>query len=594
MTPEELLRYGRTLRHLTVSQILWRARYAAEKRLPILKGQATVQAPPQFDSSTMDRIRTAKGELAWILPPNADAVEALCRNEFTFLNHTEEFGDAVDWSAPSTSTLWRYHLHYFGWGRTLALAYLQDGQEALRAQFLRLVDDWIVKNPRGCSPGWDAFVISSRLMNWAQAFSVFGDASPKMLNSFASQTGWLLRHLEKDVRANHLLKNAQALVIAGAVLGDRCGDEATRCGLELLAQELDDQILEDGGHYERSLMYHCQVLEDNLLVHAALQNPPEKLAYAIEKMAGFLARMLYRDESIPQFGDASLDLDVPAKALLRFAKKRFPSLDLERPSGCRAAEVSGFYILETADGQARMTVKAGEPGPAYQLGHAHCDMLSYEFFADGRRLIVDSGVFSYDNDRWRAYSRGTSAHNTVRVNGRDQLECWDRFRIGKRYTPTVHAWTEHAGGQLLHASHDGFAPYRHERIVYLSPKHFWFIADRVTGSGECSVESFVHFHPRLVNQSASLALNETGWCLAHFGFDKCDQLRGSEDSPQGWHFPSFGIAESAHCFQLWRKGICPVLCGYAIFNGTKNTASREFFSRDGLRELAQELYGAIA
>ncbi|GMV91414.1 MAG: hypothetical protein AMXMBFR82_11920 [Candidatus Hydrogenedentota bacterium] len=589
MTREELLRYGRTLRHLKVSQILWRARYAAEKRLPILKGQATVQAPPQFDSSTMDQIRTAMGELAWILPPNADAVDALCRNEFTFLNHTEQFGHAVDWSVPGASTLWRYHLHYFGWGRTLALAYLQENREALRARFLSLADDWIDKNPRGSSPGWDAFVISSRLMNWAQAFSVFAEASPQVLESVANQTGWLLRHLEKDVRANHLLKNAQALVIAGAVLGDRYGEQATRRGLELLAQELDEQILEDGGHYERSLMYHCQVLEDNLFVHAALEDPPAKLTSVIEKMSGFLARMLYRDESIPQFGDANLDLDVPAEALLRLTKKRFPNLELERPTGCRAEVASGFYILETADGEARMTVKAGNPGPAYQLGHAHCDMLSYEFFADGRRLIVDSGVFSYDNDKWREYSRGTSAHNTVRVNGREQLECWDRFRVGRRYNSTIRAWTEHAGGQLLIASHDGFAPHEYQRIVYLAPAGFWLVADRVTGPESCDVESFVHAHPEAGVEEGyeqwRIEFGKTVVKLVPFGMDWAELVQGAESPAQGWYFPRFGEARPAPSLVLHRRNPCPVLCGYGIFYGP-----RDFESPERLRALAEELF----
>jgi len=578
----------RTIRHLKPSQILWRMRYAIEKRLPVARTSPSVAAPAAFDMDAMARLRSYVGQLAWLQPPSQADIDALCRNEFTFLHHTVQFDASVEWGVSEVSALWRYHLHYFGWGRTLALAYLKDDREEYRAQFLRLAGDWIERNPRGTSPGWDAFVVSSRLMNWVQAFSVFGEVPSRVLESFVLQTDWLLHHLEWDVRANHLLKNAQALAVAGPALGKREGAAATRCGLEVLAHELDEQILEDGGHYERSFMYHCQVLEDNLLVHAALENPPEKLGRAIEKMTGFLARMIYPDDGIPQFGDASLELDTPPAVPLRFAKERFPAIDTTRPTGSRAEKSSGFYILERTDGEARMTVKAGEPGPAYQLGHAHCDMLSYEFTMGTDRLIVDSGVYGYEDDARRAYCRSTSAHNTVQVNGREQMECWDRFRVGRRYTPAVHAWREYEGGHLLHASHDGFAPYRHERLIYLSPGAHWLVADRVNGPGSCDIESFVHVHP-----DASLSEADGVWrieiggnaiVIIPFEIDRTEFAHGSERTMRGWHFPSFGVARPATCLTFHRRAECPVVSGYAIFT---DSGSRE--TSESLRNLAQEL-----
>ncbi len=571
MTTGSIPRYARTLRHLKVSQILWRARYAVEKRLPISK-TPSFRLPSAFDPETAGRLHATMNELAWILPPSDAVVDALCRNEFTFLNHTEHFDAPVDWTVPNVSALWRYHLHYFGWGRTLAIACLRDNREDARAQFLRLVEDWIERNPRGSSPAWDAFVVSSRLMNWAQAFSVIGEVSSPVIESFVSQTDWLLHHLEKDVLANHLLKNAQALVLAGAVLGNECGRAATRCGKELLDQELDEQILEDGGHYERSLMYHCQILEDNLLVHAALENPPAKLATAIEKMTGFLARMIYRDDGIPQFGDASLDLEFPADALLQFAKKRIPNIDTTRPTGRRAEKASGFYILESEDGEARMTVKAGEPGPAYQLGHAHCDMLSYEFTVGTRRVIVDSGVFGYEDDTRRAYCRSSAAHNTVQVNRREQMECWDRFRVGRRYKPMLNPQTNHLEGRVR-ASHDGFRPYCHERSIVLTHQAIWLVTDTITGQEEsCDLESYMHFHPGVI-----VIESENAWkATAHdatvfvvpFGFDRVESFHGSEEPLRGWYFPSFGEALPATCLRMVRRATAPVLCGYGIFVGS--------------------------
>jgi uncharacterized heparinase superfamily protein len=409
-----------------------------------------------------------------------------------------------------------------------------------------------------------------------------------VLKSFALQTNWLLHHIEWDVRANHLLKNAQALAVAGAVLGESEGAAATRRGLALLAQELDEQIAEDGGHYERSLMYHCQVLEDNLLVYASLENPPYWLANAIERMTGFLSRMLYPDDGIPQFGDASLELDTPPDVLLRCAKKRIPQLDTATPTGCRAEESSGFYILERAEDKARMTVKAGEPGPAYQLGHAHCDILSYEFTVGSDRVIVDSGVYGYENDARRAHCRSTSAHNTVQVNRREQMEYWDRFRVGRRYRPAVHAWRECDGGRLLRASHDGFAPFRHERSAYLSPDGFWLIADCVDGPETCEIESFIHFHPNMqVTENGAVWTADTAGNsiqIVPFGVDRIECVRGTDDPRRGWYSPSFGIEQPATCLALCRRSECPALLGYGIFVGSEDVLPSE-----ALHVLAKEL-----
>ena len=38
-------------------------------------------------------------------------------------------------------------------------------------------------------------------------------------------------------------------------------------GIRILNEQLKEQILNDGGHFERSPMYHCIILEDLLDLH---------------------------------------------------------------------------------------------------------------------------------------------------------------------------------------------------------------------------------------------------------------------------------------------------------------------------------------
>ena len=82
------------------------------------------------------------------------------------------------------------------------------------------------------------------------------------LDSLATQLAWLERRLEYHLLANHLLKNGKALLFGGLFLAGPGCRTLARLGLEILLREADEQILADGGHFERSPMYHCIVLED--------------------------------------------------------------------------------------------------------------------------------------------------------------------------------------------------------------------------------------------------------------------------------------------------------------------------------------------
>jgi len=85
-----------------------------------------------------------------------------------------------------------------------------------------------------------------------------------MVAILAVQARWLARRLETHLLGNHLFVNAKALVFAGLFFA---GDEAAtwrRTGQEILLRELPEQILPDGGQFERSPMYHALALEDVL------------------------------------------------------------------------------------------------------------------------------------------------------------------------------------------------------------------------------------------------------------------------------------------------------------------------------------------
>jgi hypothetical protein len=141
----------------------------------------------------------------------------------------------------------------------------------------------------------------------------------------------------------------------------------------------------------------------------------------------------------------------------------------------------------------------GPLGPDYQPGHGHCDLLSYELSLHGQRVVVDTGVSTYEPGPERSYERSTAAHNTLRIDGEDQAEIWGSFRVGRR--PGV---GQIGGGsnEVFHFVCGGHHAYRrlgvvHARKILLRPPDTWIVVDFLCGSGSHLVESFLHFHPRV-------------------------------------------------------------------------------------------------
>jgi uncharacterized heparinase superfamily protein len=109
---------------------------------------------------------------------------------------------------------------------------------------------------------------------------------PAWLDSLAVQVRWLRRRLEWHLLSNHLFANAKALMFGGAFFdGPEAGDWREG-GLRILAREVPEQVLPDGGHFERSPMYHAILLEDMLDLLNLSRAFPGLLPGAVEAQWG--------------------------------------------------------------------------------------------------------------------------------------------------------------------------------------------------------------------------------------------------------------------------------------------------------------------
>ncbi|MFN8093757.1 MAG: alginate lyase family protein [Vicinamibacteria bacterium] len=506
-------------------------------------------------SRRLDRYARASSSLVPSFRPAAaflvhDMATRLRDGGFTAVGRTIDVGQPPDWHADGP-LLWRFNLHYF--------AYLES---ATREEQGPLVLDWIERcPPRAGDPAWHPYPTSLRLRHWARWFAGGGGerlSAPeraRVLASIEGQGDCLADTLERHLGANHLLENLLTLTILAAVFRGPAAERWGRVAGPLLADEIEEQFLPDGGHFERSPMYHAQLVL-GLLDLLNVAGPDDAHARLVrERMPGllrFLEALRHPDGRIALFNDSALGIAPDPEVLLDYAARLgFPPP--ARHGGSFPS--SGYHVWR--DGEDALVVDAGPIGPDYQPSHAHGDLFSYELSLGGRRVVVDGGTSTYEPGPERDAERSTLSHNTVSLDGEDQCEFFATFRVGRRGRPRD--VTASVSGAGLHVAgwHDGYRrlPGRpvHHREMEMTPERALLVWDTVAPGGRHAAVSRVRFAPgsAVTIETPRRALVELeGLRLALRAF-------GGELTPEPGHYaPHFGA-----------RTPCPVLALHGTAGG---------------------------
>jgi hypothetical protein len=547
----------------TASQLRWEQWYYRAARR--VQGRFLSAPPPAPLRESAERwARLAEAVAGWG-PEDAEArvrrAERVTAGEFRFLNHSESL-PRIDWRRRHVSHLWSYNLHYFDYALDLAWAYRLRGERRFAERFAELATGWVDAMPAGRGDGWEPYAVSLRVVNWMYALLLLGDAldaptRQRLLGSLAAQLGFLERRLELHILGNHLLKNLKALVLAGSLFdGPAAARWRTRVAWRLW-REVQEQVLPDGVHFERSPMYHAITLADLLELlacRAAAGDPvPGEVEERVRRMVDAFGALSRPDGTLHLLND-SADGIAPGRAWLSALARGTVGLDVPSLGGAIELPAAGYFGLVNALAGERFVIDCGEPGPTYQPGHAHCDLLSFELDLGGRSVVVDSGVSGYEGDELREYVRSTRAHNTVSVAGREQSEVWGTFRVARRARPRG-ARQELDGA--AYRFEGAYSPYHdpavvHSRVVERTASG-WTVRDRVEGARGERVTGFLHFHP-------DFQLADDGSCMVHCaglrvrveprGVDRHRWLRGESAPAQGWHCSEFGLPRPALALEM--------------------------------------------
>ncbi|HEX4303175.1 MAG TPA: alginate lyase family protein [Rhizomicrobium sp.] len=406
-------------------------------------------------------------QTAWVAPVERP-ISLLSPERARFLGEEGDIAAAGAWNDARHEKLWLYNLHYFD--------DLNGARADERAAWHRaLIARWVAENPPGRGNGWEPYPSSLRIVNWIKWALRENVVEPRALESLAVQTRWLLAHIEWHLLGNHLLANAKALVFAGLFFEGAEAERWLARGIEIYRRELGEQILGDGGHFERSPMYHAIILEDLLDVlnagRAFGRDLGLELAERIARMRRWLGVMTLGDGRISFFNDAAFGIAAEPAELDAYASRLgLPPEDAGGDALVRLG-ASGYVRLCASDAIVLADVAA--IGPDYLPGHAHADTLSFEMSLGAERVVVNGGTSRYGTGVERDFERSTAAHSTVEIDGLSSSEVWSGFRVGRRARVRDVQMDQSNGVSRLSASHDGYA-WRGGRPIH---KRSWSLRD---------------------------------------------------------------------------------------------------------------------
>lgn len=480
---------------------------------------------------------------------------------------------------------------------TLAQGWHLSRDERYATACRLLLDSWFEQCPYARGPHWTSSLEHAmRLINWSFAWQLLG-VEPgafreRWLTSIFQHCHFIAGHFSRHSSANnHLLGELTGLFVAATTWPLWPESNAWR---ETALRELQQQALaqngSDGVNREQAVWYHHEVA-DMLLISGlvARANGIELAAEywpRLEAMLDFIASIMDVSGNVPNFGDAddaiiarldpapevhvyrsllaagAIVFDRPAfkaKAgtfddksrwlLGDRAAERFASLSVPATTSAPRREfpVAGYYLLGhdfDTPREVRIVADAGRLGYLSIAAHGHADALSFTLSAAGEELLIDPGTFAYHTQKqWRDYFRGTSAHNTVRIDGQDQSIGAGNFLWLSHAPVRVLEFVSTAQFDRLVAEHDGYRrladPVTHRRELLLDrATSAVTVVDEIFCRASHTVEMFWHFAEGCeVTLEATRATARKG--AAQLSIDvpqglRCELVRGRESAPLGW------------------------------------------------------------
>jgi hypothetical protein len=402
------------------------------------------------------------------------------------------------WSEnPTGDPNWAFLFHSMGFVQDLLIAWQQTGYVAYRDRATALVRDWTGDNPLAHPPSiWSWNDHSTALR--ALAIACLADLVPRLRAQLPSgRSPWLVRMMERHGakladpafyrrEGNHALNQAIALLEIGRLVGR--SDWRT-----LAAARLDRLVLASvdtqGVTNEQSIGYQAYNWKRYSLAERRLRSAgltPSVAFGRVDRMPWMLVHSALPDGSVEMLGDtqATRAIKIPGTTN-EYASTAGASGP--RPSSEVALYGAGFLFARTGWGETgatpdeRFTSLRFGPAPRF---HGHADGGSVTLYGWGSRLIVDPGMYGYQQNAWRAFFKGRTAHNVVTVDGSAWRWATPTTLLGQT---TTAAFVE---ARVASAGYPGVTSTR--GIMFSRDLGYLIVEDRLSASGTHTFRQLWH------------------------------------------------------------------------------------------------------
>jgi hypothetical protein len=472
---------------------------------------------------------------------------------------------------------------------------------------------WLDQCTPRVGPNWSSSLeLGIRLINWSLLWHVLGGDASALFAGAGGQrlrADWLhsihahCRHIELHLSRHSSANNHLIGELAGLYIGAMtwpCWQASQRwraSGRAELERQATLQYSGDGVNREQAFAYH--VFSTEFLIVAGLAGEPFSRAYwgGVQRALRFLRSVRDIKGHVPMVGDADdasvfrlgpADEDRVAQLLAlggqgdsagaRWLLHALPGQrpDMRVDTGWSFTD-GGYLLFGARFGEATEIKGMLDCGPLGYLGiaaHGHADALAITLSVAGEECLVDPGTWSYwQEQKWRDYFRGTSAHNTVRVDGVDQSVSGGRFMWLRKAAARIERMPRSPADFDFRGSHDGYLrladPVRHQRSVRFSGATL-VVSDELAAGKPHLLEQFWHFAPGL-----HLSLAGTGLLVRGKAFEMQIQVkghgltlelvRGRENPPLGWYSRSYEAKEPCHVLKITTlSNAVPVECRFTI------------------------------
>ena len=432
---------------------------------------------------------------------------------------------------------------------TLAKSYYLTNNEEYKKEIYSQINSWITNNPYLKGVNWaSSLELAIRLISWSWAWSFLGeieaDFRKRWLDCIYKHCKCISKNISRYSSANnHLIGEAAGLFIASIVWQfEKESKKWQDKSYQILVEEIEKQNFEDGVNKEQAISYQQFVLDFFLLAGLiGLKNNvtfPQKYWDLIEKMMEYIASIMDVQGNVPNIGDADDGYAVtlsdgkgfnPYQSLLAtgavifkrgdfkgkakiFDEKsfwllgikgyeEFISLEEKKYIPLKNFGQSGYFVLSTSEDtedEIKGIVDCGPLGYLSIAAHGHSDALSFTLCVGGKKFLIDPGTYAYHTQReWRDYFKGTSAHNTIRIDGEDQSVSGGNFMWLKKAHAKALRWESNDNFDLVIGEHDGYCrlkdPVIHQREIFFDKKNFTFkITDKIFAKKRHLIEQFFH------------------------------------------------------------------------------------------------------